>query len=99
MPAADERVNTVTRVTSAMYGRIDSHAFQNAMPASDQVVAATPAAAGATPARLPATRLLTATVTSDMAIPSAVSATSVKSFAARYVQRPVPCDRTDRSVP
>src|SRR6267378_6345918 len=98
MPAADERARTVTNAVRAMYGMIETHAFQRAMPASDHVVAV-PAASGAAPARLPAMVLLSATLATATRSPRAVSVASVRNFAVRYGQRPVPCVRTERSVP
>src|SRR5437870_13322982 len=98
MPAADERARTVTKATRAMYGRIETQAFQSATSASDHV-AAVPAASGAAPARAPAIVLLSATLATATRSPSAASAASVTSFAVRYGQRPVPCVRTERSVP
>jgi len=68
------------------------------MPASDHV-AATPAAAGAAPARFPATVLLIAMLATATRSPSAVSVASVRNFAVRYGHRPVPCVNTERSVP
>src|SRR4029453_16146092 len=95
MPAADERARTVTNAVSAMYGRIEIHAFHSAMPASDHV-AATPADWGAA-ARFAAMVLLSAMLATATRSPSAVSAASVRNFAVRYGQRPVPCVRTARS--
>src|ERR1700687_191571 len=98
MPAAEERAKTVTKAVSAMYGRIETHAFHSATAASDQV-AAVPAASGAAPARPPAMVLLTATLATATRSPSPASTASVKNFAVRYGHRPVPCVRTERSVP
>src|SRR6266850_4737692 len=98
MPAADERARTVTKAVSAMYGRIETHAFQRAIPVSDHV-AAVPAASGGVPARPPAMVLLSATLATATRRPSAVRTASVRNFAVRYGQRPVPCVSTERSVP
>src|SRR3954466_3958147 len=99
MPAADERVKIVTNVTSATYGSTDAHPFIRAVNASDHDSGTTPAAAGGAPARLVATTLLTATVMSVTTSPANASTASVRSFAVRYVHRPVPCVSTERRVP
>src|SRR6266851_5481175 len=98
IPAADDRASTVTNVVRAMYGRIETQAFQEATSASDHVTAV-PVASGATPARPAAMVLLSATLATATSSPSAVSTASVKTFAVRYGHRPVPCVSTERSVP
>src|ERR1041385_8576936 len=96
MPAADDRARTVTNAVSVMYGINDSHAFQSAMPADDHVALDTPA--GAATSRS-AVALLIRTDPVATTNPSPARTTRVKSFAARYGQRPVPWTRTDRRVP
>src|SRR5437870_13060935 len=98
IPAADERASTVTKAVSAMYGMIETQAFQSATSASDHV-AAVPAFSGAAPARPPAMVLLSATLATATSSPRAASPASVTSFAVRYGQRPVPCVRTGRRGP
>src|SRR5438132_1301960 len=46
MPAAEDRATTVTKVVSATYGSTELHAFQRAIPASDQVAVVAPVGGG-----------------------------------------------------
>src|SRR5438309_7800499 len=97
MPAAEDLANTVTKVVSARYGKVDAHAFQSAIPASDHVAVVAPS--GGAPASASATRLLIATVASAARRPSNATRARVTIFAVRYGHRPTPCVSTDRSVP
>src|SRR4029077_12155485 len=97
MPAADDRANTVTKVVSARYGRVELHAFQSASPASDHVAVVAPS--GGAPAMAQAMTLLIATVASATTRPRKAITASVRILATRYDHRPTPCVSTDRNVP
>src|SRR4029077_11374116 len=97
MPAADDRANTVTKVVSARYGRVELHAFQSASPASDHVAVVAPS--GEAPAMAEAMRLLIDTVWVFATRRRKAITASVMILATRYGHRPTPCVSTDRSVP
>src|SRR5258705_10787979 len=96
MPAAEDRARTVTNPVSVMYGISESQAFQRAIPAADHV--ALDAAAGASTSRAAIALLIRIDAVATTS-PRPASTTSVKSFAARYGQRPAPWTSTDRSFP
>src|SRR5207248_8171473 len=82
MPAAEDRATTVTKVVSATYGSTELHAFQRAIPASDQVAVVAPVG-GAAPAMAVAMTLLIATVPRATTRPSNAMIAIVMTFAVR----------------